>query len=143
MNLAIRKWMKDDLNELLQLNYQWGYETTRKEIVAQLKRIDTMDNAAVFVAEMNGKVSGRIFVMEHLTFGSEMFIEVHGLVVDKDFRELGIGKALIEKAKEWGRERGFKVLRLRSNVNREEANLFYPAIGFTLEKQQNVYAIKL
>jgi GNAT superfamily N-acetyltransferase len=143
MNLIIRKGMELDIEELLRLNYQWGYEITRKELTDQLKRIDSLENAAVFVAEAKGFVRGRVFVMEHITFGSEPFIEIHGLVVDKDFRELGIGKALVQKAKEWGRERGFKVLRIRANVNREEAKLFYPAIGFILEKQQNVYAIRL
>jgi GNAT superfamily N-acetyltransferase len=108
-----------------------------------LKRIEDLNNATVFVAETKGFVRGRVFVMEHITLGSEPFVEIHGLVVDADFRELGIGKALVEKAKHWGRERGFKVLRLRSNINRAEAPLFYPAIGFTLEKQQHVYAIKL
>jgi GNAT superfamily N-acetyltransferase len=143
MNLIIRKGTELDIEELLRLNYQWGYEITRKELMDQLKRIDTMENAAVFVAETKGFVRGRVFVMEHITFGSEPFVEIHGLVVDKDFRELGIGKALVQKAKEWGRQRGFKVLRLRSNINRPGAKLFYPAIGFTLEKQQNVYAIHL
>jgi GNAT superfamily N-acetyltransferase len=143
MNLLIRKCREDDIKELLRLNYQWGYETTLKQLTDQLKRIDAMHNAAVFVAESKNIVVGRIFLIEHITFGSEPFVEVHGLVVDENFRMLGIGKALIEKAKEWGQQRGFKVLRLRTNVNRAEANLFYPAIGFTLEKQQNVFAVHL
>jgi hypothetical protein len=32
MNLIIRKGTELDIEELLRLNYQWGYEITRKEI---------------------------------------------------------------------------------------------------------------
>jgi ribosomal protein S18 acetylase RimI-like enzyme len=143
MKPIIRKWQELDLEELLRLNDQWGYVSTLRDLREQLKKIDACSTAEVFVAEVQGIVRGRIFVMEHLTMGSEPYVEIQGLVVDENFRQVGIGRALVEKAKEWGRERGFAMLRLRSNVNRREANLFYPAIGFTLEKQQNVYGIHL
>lgn len=100
-----------------------------------------MENAVVYVAEVDGQIAGRIFVMEHITLGSKGFTEIHGLVVHEKFRRQGIGKAMIEKARQWSREMGFSVMKLRTNTKRREANIFYPSIGFTKEKQQNIFSI--
>jgi GNAT superfamily N-acetyltransferase len=143
MGLILRKWRPEDIPAMVAQTFQWGFETTEEKISAHLNRIDRLDNAEVFVAELDGKVAGRVFVTEHITLGSEPFAEVHALVVNENYRRLGIGKALIEKAVEWSREKGFGILRLRTNANRPEANVFYPAIGFNLDKVQNVYSIRL
>lgn len=143
MTLEIRKWKPEDAEQFVQLTSEWGYETTLEKTREQLKRIGELDNAKVFVAETDGKVVGRILVAEHITLGSEPFAEVLGLVVSQNFRQKGIGSALIERAKDWSREKGFKVMRLRANTKREVANRFYPKIGFALEKMQNVYEIRL
>lgn len=143
MALIIRNWKPEDIPAMVAHTFEWGFETTPTQLTAQLNRIDSLDNAAVFVAEMDGRVAGRIFVAEHLTVGSKPFAEVHSLIVEQSFRRRGIGTALIEKAKEWSAAHGFKVLRLRTNTQRAEANSFYPALGFKPEKQQNVYTINL
>lgn len=142
MKLLIRNWKPEDLPSLIELNRQWGYETSEGLLSKQLERINQMENAAVYVAEVDGQVGGRIFIMEHITLGSEGFTEVHGLVVDEKFRRSGIGKCLIEKARQWSREKGFSVMKLRTNTKRTEANLFYPSIGFIQEKQQNIFSIE-
>ena len=143
MALLIRKWKEEDVPALVLQTFQWGYETTAERITEHLQRIEGLDNAEVFVAELDGKAVGRIFVVEHLTLGSDPFAEVHGVVVDENYRRKGIGKALIKRAMEWSRDKGFKVLRLRTNAGRPDANIFYPAIGFGLDKVQNVYSIKV
>ncbi len=143
MNLSIRKWKEKDVDELVQLNHQWGYPTTKETVAANLKRIDKLGNAGIFVADLDSRVTGFIYVMEHIIVGGEPFAEVHGLVVDENFRKRGIGKALIGYVKTWSTEKGLTKLRLRTNLKREEANIFYPKIGFAVIKQQNVYEIRL
>lgn len=143
MNLQIRKWKPEDAEQFVQLTVEWGYETTLEQVQTQLKRINELDKAEVFTAEADGIVVGRILVVEHVSLRSEVFAEVLGLVVSHDFRQKGIGTALIERAKEWSREKGFKMMRLRTNTKRKVANKFYPEIGFKLEKVQNVYEIHL
>ncbi len=143
MNVQIRSCIAADIPELVELTRQWGYETTAEKMKEHLRRIEEAPNADVYVAIADGKVAGRIFVREHLSLGSSSFAEVHDLVVNKDYRRAGIGKQLIEKVKQWGREKGLGLLRLRTNIKREEANVFYPQIGFMLDKVQNVYVINL
>jgi GNAT superfamily N-acetyltransferase len=143
MNLIIRKWRPEDIPAMVHLTTQWGFKTTEAMLAKQLTRLDGIENAEVFIAEYEGVVAGRIFVAEHLTVGSEPFAEVHGLVVDEQYRRKGIGKSLIERARQWCGEKGFATLRLRTNAKRPEANFFYPAIGFRMEKQQNIYVIDI
>lgn len=143
MEIVIRKWQESDIPALVELTIQWGFETTAENITRHLRDIENADNAEVFVADIAGKVVGRIFVREHLSLGNDAFAEVHDLVVDKDYRRKGIGEMLITKVKEWSVQKGFTMLRLRTNVKRAEANLFYPKVGFSLEKTQNVYTVRL
>ena len=143
MNLLIRKWKPEDVPALVKLTFQWGYETTEEKICKNLNRISETENAEVFIAEVDGVVAGRIFVREHLTLYGNSFAEIHDMVVDEEYRRKGIGKMLIERVKEWSKEKGFTVLRLRTNTKRQDANSFYPSIGFTLDKMQNVYVQKI
>lgn len=143
MEVVIRKWKDSDIPALVELTMQWGFETTVEKITRHLHDIENAANAEVFIAEVAGKVVGRIFVREHLSLGNDAFAEVHDLVVDSAFRRRNIGAMLIAKVKEWSIQNGFTTLRLRTNVKRKEANLFYPKVGFTLEKTQNVYTLSL
>ena len=51
----------------------------------------------------------------------------------------GAGRALIEAAVAWARERGVKTLRVRSRAQREGAHAFYEALGFERVKTQVVF----
>jgi GNAT superfamily N-acetyltransferase len=54
-----------------------------------------------------------------------------GMVVRASHRRMGIGRALIERALEWARERGKTALRLRVFPDNDPARALYVATGFT------------
>ena len=54
-------------------------------------------------------------------------------------RRSGAGRRLIAAAEDWTRARGLRELFLRSSVDRTEAHVFYPALGFERSKTQHVY----
>jgi GNAT superfamily N-acetyltransferase len=68
---------------------------------------------------------------------------ITGLVVAQDARRSGLGRALVERAKGWAIEHGYSCLRVRSNVVRDEAHKFYPALGFRLTKTSHNYEIEV
>jgi GNAT superfamily N-acetyltransferase len=70
------------------------------------------------------------------TVESELYGEIGGLVVDKDQRGQGVGKALMAEAESWASGRGIREIRLRSNILREQAHQFYQAIGYEIIKTQ-------
>jgi GNAT superfamily N-acetyltransferase len=106
-------------------------------------QITERGHAAIFVAVLNGEVVGWIYVADHLVVGGDTFAEIHGLVTDEKYRKQGAGRALVNTAKQWTLQQGLKILRVRTNLLRSEANAFYPKAGFSLLKQQNIYSVTL
>jgi GNAT superfamily N-acetyltransferase len=76
----------------------------------------------------------------HLVFAeyvdAEAFVVIAGLVVDRHHRRLGIGRALMDRAEVWVRERGCSMVRLTSSATRNAAHRFYEHLGYTNIKTQ-------
>lgn len=84
------------------------------------------DHAEVLLAEDGGAVVGLCSVyvdIRSIRFGQRAWVE--DLVVDPARRSGGVGKALLEAAKHWARERGATHLELDSGDARTEAHRFY------------------
>jgi len=67
---------------------------------------------------------------------------VEDLVVDENYRKLGIAKALMLSAIQIAREAGANGVALTSNFQRVEANQFYLAMGFK-KRETNAYFYRL
>jgi GNAT superfamily N-acetyltransferase len=61
--------------------------------------------------------------IDSVRFGRRVWVE--DLAVDPDRRSLGIGKLLLDEAKDWGRARGATHLELDSAQTRADAHRFY------------------
>jgi len=84
------------------------------------------DASAVLVAESDGAVVGICTVyldIESVRFGCRAWVE--DLAVHPEHRSAGHGKALLDAAKDWGRERGATHLELDSGEARTAAHRFY------------------
>jgi GNAT superfamily N-acetyltransferase len=93
----------------------------------------------VFVAQEAEKVVGWLHVLCDMHLESGEFVEIAGLVVDENFRGRGAGTALVAAAEEWARLEGHASIRVRTNVLRREAHLFYERAGYALRKEQKIY----
>jgi ribosomal protein S18 acetylase RimI-like enzyme len=67
---------------------------------------------------------------------------VEDVVVDQDFRRLGIAEALVKTAMEYAREIGVDGISLTSNPTREAANKLYQSMGFE-RRETNSYYFKI
>lgn len=101
----------------------WEPERAR-ETLAWLIEADT---GTVLVAEADdGALAGLCTVtldLRSVRFGLRAWVE--DLAVDPARRSCGIGKALLDAAKAWARERGATHLELDSNDTRIDAHRFY------------------
>jgi GNAT superfamily N-acetyltransferase len=80
----------------------------------------------VLVADRHGEIVGLCTVMldiDSVRFGRRAWVE--DLAVHPDHRSAGHGKALLDAAKDWGRERGATHLELDSGEARADAHRFY------------------
>jgi GNAT superfamily N-acetyltransferase len=93
---------------------------------ARLQRATDAADAEVLVAERDGAVVGICTVyldIESVRFGRRAWVE--DLAVDPGHRSAGLGKALLDAAKDWARERGATHLELDSAETRADAHRFY------------------
>ena len=79
------------------------------------------------VAEADGVAVGLLMVMVPAWTDAA---EITDLAVDRGVRRLGAGKALVEAAAGWGRERGLRALWVEPRADSAEAIEFYLRTGF-------------
>ena len=90
----------------------------------------------VFIAEVDGKLAGRIRLLKWWN----QFGYIEDLVVNPDFRGLGIGRTLIEHGIQWAREQGFPGVMLETQDDNVSACTLYASCGFILSGfDRNVY----
>lgn len=135
--MIVREATAADAAALAALSTQLGYPAQPGEAAERLAALGP--EGAVLVAEADGAVLGWIHVCGIRFFQSPPFAEVGGLVVDETARGKGVGKLLVEAGARWAAERGYRKLRVRSNVVREDAHRFYERVGFRRVKTQAVF----
>ncbi len=137
MSAEVRAATADDVESLPAL-YDWLFAPPgsqppdwdkRRAVVALQSAIDSHD-ACVLVADDDGALVGICTVYQDLhsvRYGYRAWVE--DLAVDPERRSEGIGKALLDAAKGWARERGATHLELDSALVRTDAHRFYEREG--------------
>ena len=101
---------------------QWDPDAAAR----RLRALVAADDGEVLVADDGGEIVGICTVkldIESVRFGQRAWVE--DLAVDPDHRSAGHGKALLDAAKDWGREHGASHLELDSSEARADAHRFY------------------
>jgi GNAT superfamily N-acetyltransferase len=140
MEISLRKINVGDSEEVAQLSKQLGYEVSIEQTKYNITATLENKHCQAYVAIFENKVVGWIFVAHIILIESPAFCEIRGLVVDDKYRRHNIGKLLVEKVKQWCKEKSDK-LRVRCNVKRKDAHTFYEHVGFTEKKEQKVFEI--
>ena len=135
--MVIRSATERDAAAVAELVVQLGYPLTAEGAAQRIREIG--NDEALFTAVVDNKVVGLIQVSRMTGLEHEPRAEIRALVVDEKQRGGGIGKALVEKAEAWARERGLPMMRVRSNVKRERMRIFYERNGYAVIKTQNVF----
>jgi GNAT superfamily N-acetyltransferase len=135
---VIRSAAVGDAAALAELGVQLGYECSPQSMASRLQLLP--ESQSVVVAQAGAQVVGWIQFGVGLAIESSPFVEISGLVIDVGYRRQGIGRRLLECARDWTLARGIDTLRVRSNTVRAETHAFYLKRGFGLLKEQKVFA---
>lgn len=129
-----------DAPAIADLARELGYAPGLAQVERALRRFtaDT-ERAAFVVLGPEGGVVGWTSVSLETTLTDAPFGLIQGLVVDASARGGGLGRALVEAARNWAFERGAASLRVRANVTRADAHAFYARLGFERIKEQVVF----
>jgi GNAT superfamily N-acetyltransferase len=134
-DVAVRRATAADAATAAALSGQFGYPATSESIGRRLAAIIDDPDAAVLVAEARGgAVVGWVHVRTLQLLQRDACAEIGGLVVDEGWRRRGIGGRLMAAAEDWARRQGIDLMRLRSNVIRDDAHRFYRRLGYADSK---------
>ena len=90
----------------------------------------------IFFAEVDGKLAGRIKMLKWWN----QFGYIEDLVVNPEFRGLGIGRKLLRHGIQWTRENNFPGVMLETQDDNVPACKLYESCGFVLSGfDRNVY----
>ena len=131
--MLIRSARPEDVNTLVE-SYTWLFAPPGSQppmwdpeaAAARLYAAIEVDGAEVLVADVDDATVGFCTVyddIESVRFGRRAWVE--DLAVDPEQRSRGVGKALLDAAKDWARERGASHLELDSAETRPDAHRFY------------------
>ena len=132
-----------DAAALADLSTQLGYPSSEAQVRGRLRLLDDPERT-LLVAESGGVVAGFIDVHVQRTVEEDPYGEVGGLAVTRERRASGIGRALLDAAAAWARDRGLSHLWIRANLARgTAAHGFYEHAGCRTVKDQRVYELPL
>jgi GNAT superfamily N-acetyltransferase len=143
MEGTIRSITIEDSEEVNDLSLQLGYQLSVAETKEQIEKVISTESHCAFVAVSEEKVIGWIHAFVALSIESRSFVEIGGLVVDEQFRNLGMGKKLIGKIKEWAVLKKINTVRVRTNTKRLKTHAFYLRNGFEEIKEQKIFQLQL
>lgn len=136
----IRGARPQDAAEIARLAGLLGYPSEAQAIAGRLDELLAHPDHRIAVAAAGETLGGWLHEARHITLESGEFAEILGLIIDPAARRAGLGRSLVAEAERWARVHRLSRLTVRSNVLRGEAHAFYPALGFTLRKSQQIYA---
>jgi GNAT superfamily N-acetyltransferase len=142
---SIRPAIPADSSAIAALYSALGYATTTAEMQARLGRVITDPAHAVLVAELTGtrEVAGAVHVSLYPILESDSAAQILGVVVSEKHQRHGLGRALMERAERWARERHCTIVFLRTNVLRTDAHSFYARLGYLNDRTQFAFQKRL
>ncbi len=98
-------------------------------------------HATMYVYEENGKVSASMIINSNQADAyrempwkyearDEKVLVIHTLCVDPEQKGKGIGKAMVNFAKDYAKQNGFEVIRIDTGVTNLPAQRLYSKLGF-------------
>ena len=137
--LLIRRLAADDAAAAAELSSQLGYPCSAGDL---RERIDEMLRAAdrvAFAAVIDGEIVGWIDAAVERHLQSPASAVIGGLVVREDMRGRGVGRRLCLEIEEWARSKSVPIVRVRSQIKRDDAHRFYLRDGYCKVKTSFVF----
>ena len=151
LKVDIRPANREDIKELQQLYYELEKDAVRFQPehfvhgdrgAEFFELIFAADNQDILVAEEDGKIVGfaHVMILEQKKvpcLKPERVIYLQDLDVSEELRSRGIGAKLIERCKEYGKEKGADFMRTQVFPQNMRGMKFYERAGFS-EKMKTI-----
>jgi GNAT superfamily N-acetyltransferase len=113
-----------------QLNHE--FEAYVAEGLAEFAKIYQEGKSRLWIAEFTGKAIGTLAIMER----PEQQGQIRWFLIHPDYRGIGLGKLLVEKAINFCRDAGYQSIFLWTLENLTAARAIYEKYGFRLKEEK-------
>lgn len=132
--MIIREMVADDISELAKLYAQfWNEESYVETMHRQFIKFQKNSSHILVSAIENNKLIGSVMgvICEELYGDCKPFLVLENMIVDKAYRNQGVGKALISELEEIATKRNCTQVILVTESNRIDACKFYESAGYS------------
>ena len=136
-DIRMRAASERDLPDVLRLYAQPDFDNGKvlplEEARQLLARFARYPDYTLYVAEQAGRIVGSfaLLIMDNIGHLGTPSAIVEDVVVAPEQQSAGIGRAMMDFAREQSAEKGCYKIVLSSNARRERAHAFYESLGFT------------
>jgi GNAT superfamily N-acetyltransferase len=133
MNVFINRIESEDLPGLTLLYNELAVESSLlSNIQSNFEKISTNDCYFLLGAKVENQLCGSLMgvLCYDLVGECRPFLVIENVIVAKDFRKMGIGKALIGNIENIARKHNCYYSILISSDHRKEAHTFYDSLGY-------------
>ncbi|HOV15487.1 MAG TPA: GNAT family N-acetyltransferase [Spirochaetota bacterium] len=120
------------LNEYIEDKMGGGNPYNEKDRISKIiKDIMYFPTALIFFAADEVNYLGMaVTFLGYSTFNAKPLINIHDLIISKKYRNLGVGKKILENIIEYGKEAECCKITLEVRIDNEIANHLYKKMGF-------------
>jgi Leucine-rich repeat (LRR) protein/ribosomal protein S18 acetylase RimI-like enzyme len=146
--ISIEKASREDiphmaklLNVLFAIESDFTFDYEKQ--FAGISRLYEYEGADMLVAKYEGKVVGMITMQRLISSAEGDYIgQMEDLVVEEEFRRMGVGSRLINKMRSIAQEYSYKRIQLAADVDNKNALEFYNRRGF-VKTHLSIYHYKV
>jgi predicted N-acetyltransferase YhbS len=132
--MIIRKMVEGDLPQLELLYRQfWDEESSIKTMRIQFDKLQKTNTHLFLSAIENNKLIGSVMgvICEEIYGECKPFLVLENMIVDKDYRNKGVGKALLSELEKLASQRGCSQVIFVTERDRVDAVEFYESAGYS------------
>jgi N-acetylglutamate synthase-like GNAT family acetyltransferase len=141
--MIIRAVSADDCPGMTELTRALGYPSSSEKMCEILEMVMHHQDHSIFVAEIDQNLAGYIHLVMGTTDQERNILNIAALLVDKQHRSRGVGKAFLAQAEQSARDKAANVLRIRTNLISPEAYAFFENHGFINLNTKEVFVKEL
>ena len=148
MKIKIIKAKKENYKEvgfLFDLYRQfYKYKTEIKKSTQYIKERISKKESTIFLCFCDNEPVG--FVQLYETFDSlniNKKLVLYDLYVKKEFRQIGIGKSLMDIAKKFGHKKKIKLIELSTAITNKKAQSLYESLEYKRDKEYYNYYLEI